>query len=133
MDKRIFVISLVLLLYAIAVQGQDNLINSKRLPDEIIGTWYLKNSLAKDTIFFQKESIEPFNHGSKIEIHKNGDFIDAYSARCGNDSKLHRDKGKWKINFSTLILTTTIPIDFREMVYKIEQVTEDKLVLVEVK
>lgn len=133
MDKRTLITLLVSLFYAVAVHGQESSTDSDNLPSELIGTWYLDGSLSKDTLTFRKESTAPFNHGSRIEIHENGDFVDAYSARCGNDSKLHYDKGKWKINLSEMILTTTIPIDYSSMVYKIEQVTENRLVLVEVK
>ena len=133
MDKRTIIISMISLFYTIAVQGQDISFGSDKLPAEFIGTWYLESSLSKDTLTFKKESTAPFNHGSRIEIYENGDFVDAYSAKCGNDSNLHHDKGKWKVDLSARILTTTIPIDHRAMVYKIEQVAENRLILVEVK
>ena len=93
--------------YAAGQNSQDSISNL------LSGTWFLNPAtpLATDTLTFKKVSFYPMNWGPQIQILKDGKFVDAYGAKCGNDNSIHSDKGSWKFSFQTMLLETTIDID----------------------
>ncbi len=95
------------------------------------GTWYVVNywPKTKDTLVFKRESNAPNNWGDRIEISENGVIIDAYSAPCGNDIRIHNTSGTWVLDYNSLILTTTIPIYLIRTKNKILKLNTDSLIL----
>ena len=71
-----------------------------------------------------------YEFGERIEISKNGDFVDAYTAQCGNDSNRHYTTGKWKYTSKTQIFKTSIPIFFKDDSYKVITLSNDTLKLI---
>jgi hypothetical protein len=101
---------------------------------DLYGTWFLvdyplswKNT---DTLVFSKQSHNPHNFGESIEINKEGEFYDNYSAPCGNDAKIHHTKGNWSYDNQSKLFETTVPVDFREKKYKILSLKRDTLIFV---
>ena len=94
------------------------------------GTWYLVNAFpsTKDSLVYERTSKTPHNWGDRIEFNASNSFVDAYSAKCGNDSQIHKDLGTWNL-FGTTILTT-IPIGIDKGTrHKILRLTAEQLVL----
>jgi len=110
------------------VRGQN--INTDTITPKLIGTWYLEKQESKDTLTFHSTSIAPKGWGERIEIYKNGKFVDAYGAKCGNDGKIHNVKGKWTFDFTTSKFTTTVPIDYGSTSYKVYLITSERLILI---
>ena len=133
MTRYVNILITVLILGALTVKGQDNIPTADTITGKLIGTWYLDRQNSKNTLIFSKTSIASRGWGERIEIHKNGDFVDAYGAKCGNDTKIHNNKGKWTFDSTTFIFKTTIPIDYRATTYQVEQVTNDRLIMIEKK
>ena len=101
---------------------------------KLLGTWYLTGQSNTDgTMTFHRTTTAPMGWGSRIEIHENGDIVDAYSAKCGNDEKLHNDKGQWTLDLRTMNFRTTIPIDYKGTDYKIQKLDTTELILTEIK
>jgi hypothetical protein len=98
---------------------------------ELYGTWYLQyNNQGKyDSLIFTRTCHAPHNWGQRIEINSNGDFVDAYSAKCGNDNAIHHTPGKWTYNAETKYFETTIAIFNRGKKYKVTTLTNESLVL----
>ena len=103
--------------------------------NNLIGIWYLKYNRKNENLTFEKKVEIEHKYGSRIEILKNGEFHNRYSAPCGNDRRLFTDNynGKWSLNTEEWIITTTEPINHKGTVYKIVELKSDKLVLSEVK
>ncbi|CAL2082942.1 Lipocalin-like domain-containing protein [Tenacibaculum sp. 190524A02b] len=128
----------VLLIIAIiisqqVVYGQSK--STKFNSDHLIGQWYSKNIQGNNNLIFEKRTTKEHEYGSSIELLKNGEFHNRYSAPCGNDTKLrtHNYKGKWALNTKEWIITTNKPIDHKGKVYKIVALKSDKLVLQKIK
>jgi hypothetical protein len=126
-----FSVILLLLLSANSIAQVNN--NSKNSPKEkdLYGSWHLvyaSENSKPDTLIFTKTGSYEF--GERIEINKNGDFVDVYTAQCGNDSNRHNTTGKWTYNSKTQIFKTTIPIFFKDNTYKVNSLTNDTLKLI---
>ena len=119
---RILTFSLIFVMTIKNVQAQDS------TQTKIIGTWFLFHT-SSDTLTFSRINPAPHNWGQRIEFYKNGNYADAYSAKCGNDSNIHSDKGSWTYNNSTQILETTIPIALMSKKYKVLILATGKLIL----
>ena len=127
MTKSIILIT-ILILGSIPLIGQDNRNNTDSISVDLIGTWYLIKQGTKDTLTFSSTSVSR-GYGSRIEIYRNGDFVDAYGAPCGNDGQIHNDKGKWTFDTNTSVFTTTIPIDNGSTIYKVYLIESNRLIL----
>lgn len=103
--------------------------------DDLIGVWYPKYNRGKSDLTFEKKVTTKHKYGQSIEIFKNGEFRNRYSAPCGNDTALrtHNYNGKWSLNENDWIITTTEPINRQGTVYKIVELKSDRLVLAEIK
>ena len=126
------IITIILALFSLSIyahqpQGQADTTLSK-----LCRTWFLDWSESKDSLSFSSTRPESYGWGSRIEIHDNGDFVDAYSARCGNDGKIHHNAGTWTLDIQTMILRTSIPIDYRGTSYRIAKLDTNQLILIEV-
>jgi hypothetical protein len=95
------------------------------------GIWYLQNSYPEtaDSLVFGREPRWPNNYGDRIEIFGNGDIIDAYSAPCGNDGRLHAIKGSWALDSDTRVLNSTVKIYMKYYTVRILRLTPTALVL----
>lgn len=101
--------------------------------EHLTKTWFLTNQSTSNQLLFFAATSAQHGWGQRIEFDKQGQFVDAYSAPCGNDQNIHHHQGKWMLNRETMVLTTTIPINYKETVHKIEKLTETQLVLTEFK
>lgn len=103
--------------------------------NDLIGVWYPKYNRVNDDLTFEKKSITKHRYGLSIEILKNGEFRNRYSATCGTDTMLqtHNYNGKWNLNEEDWIISTTKPINRKGTVYKIVELKTDQLVLSEIK
>ena len=103
--------------------------------DDLIGVWYPKYNRGKLDLTFEKKVTTEHKYGLSIEILKNGEFRNRYSAPCGNDTMLrtHNYSGKWSLNEDEWIITTSKPINRKGTVYKIVELKPDKLFLAEIK
>lgn len=112
-------------------QSADSLNIQHSTPD-ILGTWYFVYSYpySTDTMTFSRTTKAPHGWGQRIEINKNGEFVDAYSAKCGNDEAIHHTVGTWTYDDNTKLFETTIPVNFKDKKYKLSLLTPDKLLLV---
>ena|SRR3990172_703476 len=122
--KKLLLISTAVLALTVA-HGQTTTSN-------FYGTWFLvyTHPGSKDTLTFSRTSHTPHNWGQRIEINKDGEFVDADDEKCGNDSNIHHTVGKWTFNNQTNIFETTIPIYFKDKKYKITSLTSDTLIFV---
>lgn len=127
---RLFIV-LVCLLPIINVFGQVTPTATDTITQQLKGTWYVVNGwpAIKDTLVFKRVSRAPQNLGDRIEIFENGEMIDAYSAPCGNDDRIHFTKGKWTLDKNEMTITTTVPIYLDRPKNKILLLTPDTLVL----
>lgn len=124
----ITIITSLTLFFCHSIFGQ---VDSSSAPSELFGTWYLAyHSHDSDTLSFTRTSHMSFNWGQRIEINKNGDFVDASSAKCGNDPSIHHTVGNWNYNNGTSIFKSSIVICGKDTIYKIATVTNDTLVFV---
>lgn len=128
----------------VVIEKKDTLIVKRETLDsiestqprfKIIGGWkpIYKRNESTDTLAFSRRSpIESFPeyYGQRFTISRNGDFVDSYSAPCGNDGNIHYTVGKWKYNSETQVLETTIPIDKKGKRFKVILVTGDTLKLI---
>jgi hypothetical protein len=136
MKVQQYMLFLVLTLVTVVTYGQvydgTTDINLKHLTQ----VWYLTDSSGSDDN--QKSYISmptnAYRWGATIQIKENGDFVDAYSARCGNDENIHHDTGKWTLNKETMTLTTTFVVLFKKVSseYKIISLSDTELVLKEI-
>jgi Lipocalin-like domain len=103
---------------------------STSLTDKLFGTWYLAHTpTSADSLVYVRTSKIPNNWGHRIEFNSNNNFLDAYSAPCGNDDQIHSNIGIWQLSGQTI--TTSIPISVdngRE--HFIGLLTSDELVLI---
>lgn len=102
-------------------------------PTELLGSWYHTDTSwpNTDTLFFQrKDSMNIYDWGQRIEVKKDGNFIDEYTARCGNDENIHYTEGKWSYDENTKIFGASIQICLREKRYKIVSLSSSNLILV---
>jgi hypothetical protein len=126
MKKILFFFFPVFLLTALNSYGQASSQN-----DSLAGSWHLLNySETSDTLIFERETIATIQHyGYRIELNKADLFVDAYSAKCGNDNNIHNDRGTWKIS-KDRVLITSIPISADKATrHKVVSVTGDRLIL----
>lgn len=102
---------------------------------DLIGVWYPKYNREGDNLIFEKRKTTDHKYGLRVEILKNGEFYNRYFAPCGNDTMLrtHNYNGKWNLNESDWVLTTTEPIIRKGKIYKIVELQADKLILAEIK
>lgn len=70
--------------------------------------WYLSVSQG-DSLIYQKDPLREFNSGYYIEFKDESNFIDGYSAECGNDRRIYSHKGTWVLTKDS-ILITSIPL-----------------------
>jgi hypothetical protein len=93
------------------------------------GKWFLANAISSangDLIY--KRFVHPHNWGDRIEFNDSLNFVDAYSAKCGNDDNIHNTKGSWTL--SDKIIQTTIPIyTDKATKHEIVYLSADSLVL----
>jgi hypothetical protein len=77
-------------------QNTDSTITNS-IPSELYGIWYLqyKYNGVYDTLTFSRTCHAPNGWGQRIEIDSDGNFVDAYSAKCGNDDAIHHSTGNW--------------------------------------
>ena len=121
----------IAILFHTNLVGQETTGNSSGVTHLLKGTWYVVNSWpsTKDTLVFKRESKVPNNWGDRIEISETGEIVDAYSAPCGNDTRIHKINGSWTLDKTESIITTTIPIYLDRPKNKILKLTADILVL----
>jgi len=98
--------------------------------DKLVGTWFLSHTpTSVDTLVYDRTSKVRNNWGHRIEFNSDNNFVDAYTAPCGNDEQIHHDIGTW--NLSGQIITTSIPISSDGSTkHFIGLLTTDKLVLI---
>lgn len=134
MKDKILILTLSILFNYQFGFGQKN-ISNKFNTDDLIGEWYPKYNRGKSDLTFEKKVTNEHKYGLTIEILKNGEFRNKYSAPCGNDNMLrtHNYSGKWNLNENDWIITTTEPINRKGTVYKIMELKPYKLVLSEIK
>lgn len=111
-------------------QNSTNVTKSE-VPPEFLGKWiYISSSyLKEDTLWLTRTNPSIlYDWGQKIEIYSNGDFIDSYTAWCGNDDNIHHTKGNWTYDDKTKIFEATINICLKDTKYKISNVTQDTLI-----
>lgn len=128
-------IKLAILIFGFGMQsfGQNSdSLNIQLSTPDFWGTWYLVYSYPypADTMTFSRTTNEPHGWGQRIEINKNGVFVDAYSAKCGNDEAIHHSVGTWTYENNTKLFETTIPINFKGKKYRLALLTTDKLLFV---
>jgi hypothetical protein len=104
---------------------------SASFADMLSGTWYLANSYpeTKDSLIYSRISKTQYNWGDRIEFNTAYSFVDAYSARCGNDSQIHKDVGTWQLSGQTITTSIPISVDLGTK-HIVVELTLDKLVLV---
>src|SRR3954466_11244595 len=87
--------------------GQD----ATAATESLQGIWYLSYqsypSTTDSLVYNRASATAPHNWGDRIEF-TSDNFTDAYSSHCGNDTRIHADKGTWYLSDRTL--TTSIPI-----------------------
>ncbi|MBC3846972.1 lipocalin family protein [Winogradskyella echinorum] len=134
MKNKILLLTLTILFGFQLSFGQENELTEFNAND-LIGEWYPKYNRGKLELTFEKKVTTEHKYGLSIEILKNGEFRNRYSAPCGNDTMLrtHNYSGKWSLNKGEWIITTTEPINRQGTVYKIVELKLDKLVLAEIK
>jgi hypothetical protein len=68
--------------------------------ESIHGVWYLRENQRRPdgSWLLKRVSCLPMGWGQRFEFHVNGEFVDAYSTRCGNDSSVHHWSGIWNWN-----------------------------------
>jgi hypothetical protein len=103
--------------------------------DDLIGIWIPKYNRENDNLTFEKKTTTEYKYGLSVEILKNGEFHNRYSAPCGNDTMLRTQnyKGKWSLNTDEWIISTSEPIIQKGTNYKIIELKSDKLILAEIK
>ena len=100
------------------------------LKDSISGTWYLTNTFKNDTLIYSRTADNLYGWGQRIEIFKDARFVDGCTAKCGVDGSKHTNNGEWKLEPSTRILNTSIPISYdHHTKHQILKVTGDWLIL----
>jgi hypothetical protein len=106
MNSLRILFSILFLWTTSALLGQT----SASVAEKLQGTWFLANSFpdTKDSLVYSRISKAPNNWGDRIEFNSLKSFVDAYSAPCGNDSRIHNDLGTWEL--SGLTIGTSIPI-----------------------
>lgn len=134
MNNKILILTLTILFSYQFSFGQENESNEFNTED-LIGLWYPKYNRGKSVLTFEKKLTTENKYGLSIEILKNGEFRNRYSAPCGNDTMLrtHNYSGKWNLNENDWIMTTSKPINRQGTVYKIVELKSDKLVLNQIK
>ncbi|WP_026706009.1 hypothetical protein [Flavobacterium soli] len=134
MKNNFLIIILVVLFSNQLSYGQKNE-SAEFNSGDLIGVWYSKYNREGDNLIFEKRKATDHKYGLRVEILKNGEFYNRYSAPCGNDTRLrtHNYKGKWSLNESEWVLTTTEPINLKGKIYKIVELQADKLILAEIK
>ena len=99
---------------------------------DLYGAWFVSCGYpdSNGTLVFSRNSPGPkrFNWGDRIEIYPDGNFLDAYSAKCGNDERIHSSRGVWTVNATTMVFTATVPVALRNKTYRITHLSADKLV-----
>ena len=132
-NKALLIIFAVMFSYQFSYGQKDEPIEFNA--SDLIGVWYPKYRGESDRLFFEKGIATKHTYGLRIEILKNGEFYNRYSAPCGNDTMLrtHNYNGKWNLNENEWILTTTKPINRKGKVYKIMELKTDKLILAEIR
>ncbi|MCB9191090.1 MAG: lipocalin family protein [Flavobacteriales bacterium] len=95
--------------------------------------WHLTSSDGTQKTY-SSTATNPHGWGATIQIHENGEFVDAYSARCGNDQNIRHDTGKWTLDKETMTLTTTFMVLFKKVTaeYQIMSLSDTELVLKEI-
>gem|GEM_PF-2214317 len=94
----------------------------------LTGTWILKLNPNQTTVTYTRESNSTV-FGSKITFLENGAFINSVIPPCGNDLKLHHQKGNWKLDTVNLVLeieyleNTTIPRKYKIMAFDSNKLT----------
>lgn len=64
----------------------------------IYGVWYeAPSDGAKDSWVLKREPCCPEGWGQRLEFQENGEFVDSYSAPCGNDGGLHHWSGNGNV------------------------------------
>lgn len=75
----------------------------------IYGVWYEASSDgATDSWVLKREPCCPEGWGQRLEFQENGEFVDSYSAPCGNDGGFHHWSGKWKWNEDQRLLVLQV-------------------------
>ena len=126
--KKLGNIFLAILLLKSAISFSQD---SAPMTDSLAGTWYLTNPfpITNDSLVYERISAAPYNWGDRIEFNAPQIFVDAYSAKCGNDERIHNDSGTW-IFLNGSIIVTSIPISVDQGTkHKILSLTADKLIL----
>lgn len=134
MKNKTLILTFTILFSYLFGYGQENELIEFNT-DDLIGVWYPKYNRGKSNLTFEKKVTTKHKYGLNIEILKNGEFRNRYSAPCGNDTMLqtHNYSGKWNLNESNWIITTSEPINRKGTVYKIMELKSNKLVLAEIK
>lgn len=75
----------------------------------IHGVWYLSRTRSPDgSLLLTRDSGNSMGWGERFEFNANGAFVDASSARCGNDLGIHHWSGIWTWNDETGLLSLQI-------------------------
>lgn len=125
--KKSFALFFIVLSFSLYGQA-DTASNSFR---KLKGVWFLKNfSVTQNDLLFNRTPIvPPYSWGSRIEIYSNRNFVDAYSAKCGNDGGIHYTKGTWSFDTLNMRFITSIPVCRQGKEFKIIKSTADTLIL----
>ncbi|MEM9542633.1 MAG: hypothetical protein AAGA60_24475 [Cyanobacteria bacterium P01_E01_bin.42] len=83
--------------------------------DSIYGVWYREDRFRDEGYLLIRETERSHGWGQKYEFQKTGEFVDEYSAPCGNDEQLHHWQGLWMWNekMGILLLQVRIKCDTR--------------------
>ncbi|MEL6399264.1 MAG: hypothetical protein AAFO87_03395 [Cyanobacteria bacterium J06607_6] len=112
-------------------------------PEWLYGRWYPVDDEPSDRFILQRASQLSMGWGQQYEFAADGTFGNIYSARCGNDPRIHHWVGTWEwivVGRSILLkpgaptpdpkFDAPLPPPPRKRTCQVETLTQDALVLV---
>lgn len=82
-------------------------------------TYYILKQ-ADGSLLLSEKATNKFGYGAKVKINEDHTLLDSYSAPCGNDTKIHKTKGTWKLstdNSGNRILKSSVAINFTGKIF----------------
>lgn len=129
MKLQQYILSMILTLSTTVVSGQTVGTSDTILVDELKKTWYYSGITPDSLVLYRSNTHTPRGYGARMEFHYNGDFVDAYSAPCGNDSNIHHWTGHWTLDQDHMQLTMVTYDEGRETLAEIKKLTSTYLIL----
>ena len=120
----------IILFLFISVMGFSQNSENESDIDKLAGKWFLSHQTAKGGgMLFEKAKPNDFRWGDYITILANGELIVGHSARCGNDTKIFRNYGKWTYNSDSKKIETSIAVHKKGNVFGVKFISDSKIVL----